>query len=834
MTAELIAAAWARWTMSHPRLIVVVICLLTLGFGYGLTRIEFGTRLEDFQRRETRELLRTIETGFEQGHVLAVTFVSKDENSSLLEPRLLQQQLRFLRAVKSRFPVDTLSLVDAIDKGVRRARGKSLLEVTDYTTVAQGILALSGGRTVRDLEKISRNFLSHPEAIGFYTRLRLASSAFPGWVPLQQGSRDGAQQTRFRPPPLQAMRALIQFAGTMDAGERRRVSIQIREFAHSFIDDDLDILLMSSDLVAAEIDEQTGRNLLLMGLAVMSVAVVVFWLMFMRGCEVLIPVVLMATSMVWTFGAAGLMGVQLSFIHLMVLPILFGTGNDDALIFGRQLLAERKAGHKFSPAIEKTFAKTGKAISLTTLTTFVGFGVSSWLADSEGVKSFAFLVALSMLFIFVLTVSLQGPLRLWRDRDASIGAGESTLREKARDRFVACSQAIGDLSFRLLVKNRKAVLLAFSLISLAALVGTMGLDTEFSKRIFLRPDMQTARAEAAQEKYFGIADSAYILLEGQVENPALVEKLQQLERRLFDYPRVQKVLREIYVDSVTELIEKLFIHLSPRSNMREIFERLSTSRQTADFVLDETFQEAAAKRVRKQDGRYDALLMRFVVTGGDGVKIRSFLDQLRNEMKALGLYGYDNVKVRVGGGSIAYYLDEAFFFDKFIKGGFLTLALNFLVLVTLWRNWTFSVLALVPLLVSLAITLGTMVLLGVKLNVLNLSIGAIVVGVGIDYPIHIIERFSQETARGAGASLEAMRRTLQSVGSAVWAGALTTLVGFAACTILAMPVAVSFGLLMALAIACVYLASMFLLPALLVNIRLHAEPGTRYPLAPRL
>ena len=117
----------------------------------------------------------------------------------------------------------------------------------------------------------------------------------------------------------------------------------------------------------------------------------------------------------------------------------------------------------------------------------------------------------------------------------------------------------------------------------------------------------------------------------------------------------------------------------------------------------------------------------------------------------------------------------------------------------------------------MAITLGTMVLLGLKLNVLNLSIGAIVVGVGIDYPIHIIERYSEERKGRIGISLEAMRQTLQSIGPGVWAGAVTTIVGFSACTILAMPVAVSFGLLMAWAILWVYLASIFFLPALLVR-----------------
>ena len=76
--------------------------------------------------------------------------------------------------------------------------------------------------------------------------------------------------------------------------------------------------------------------------------------------------------------------------------------------------------------------------------------------------------------------------------------------------------------------------------------------------------------------------------------------------------------------------------------------------------------------------------------------------------------------------------------------------------------------------------------------------------------------FEAKTTTG-GRSLEAINQTLQSMGPSIWAGALTTMVGFLACVILAMPVAVSFGLLMAWAILWVYLFTMFCLPALLVR-----------------
>ena len=68
-----------------------------------------------------------------------------------------------------------------------------------------------------------------------------------------------------------------------------------------------------------------------------------------------------------------------------------------------------------------------------------------------------------------------------------------------------------------------------------------------------------------------------------------------------------------------------------------------------------------------------------------------------------------------------------------------------------WRRPGRAALRLAPFLVAVSVTLGVMAISGVSLTALNVSIGAIVVGLGIDYPIHIIERFYQARSRGAGA-----------------------------------------------------------------------------------
>jgi uncharacterized protein len=817
-----LASLWTRFTLARPRWILLGVLISTLFFAWGITRIEFGTRILDFYGHDSNELIRTIESDFRESVDLEIIFVTKHPGRSLIEPEMLHKQFRVLKAIRERFPVDTQSLPDAIDEGLRRARKKPLLEVTDYTDVAQGVLGLSGGRTVRDLEKVTRNLLSHPEAIGFYTRLRFAMGVLPGgFLPMQKsGGPSGASRAKFFPPKLEAVKGFIKWEGPEDLGTRTRTELQIRDVARSFIDEDLDIYLLSRELVAAEIDERTTENIALLGLTVTAATIALYWIFFTSAQEVLIPLVLVGIAAIWTFGLAGWTGIHIGFVHLLALPILVGTGNDDAFVFGSQLRVEREETRELAQAIERTFAKVGRAIFLTTLTTCVAFAAAAWASNDTALKTFYLLVAVSMVVVFFLTVLLQGPLRVSGRRNQAASPARSPLEVSLHKAFLGVSARAAEPSLRYITRHPR-VLWVLLLATLAGMCLSLGLRTEFRAKLFLRPDMQTFAAYDVDEKYYGNTYPGYLLIEGNVENPEVVRRLKHVQENLAQYPLAQRVLYGANVNSITELIDKLFIPITPHTDMQSVFDRVTTNTKTADFVLDETFQEAAAHRVRKRAGRYDGLLVKFFVSGpGDkGENVRTFVAQLEHELAKAGLYDRPDVTIRVGGGLIVDSIEEAHMFGGMVQGFLVSLLINFLVLCLVWRSLSLASIAVFPLLLSGAITVATMLLFGVKLNVMNLGLGAIVIGVGIDYPIHILEAYFEAGGSGAENPCEAMRGALRSMGPSLWAGAATTMVGFAACSLLGMPGAVTFSLLMTWALFCTFLAALVVLPALALRSR---------------
>jgi len=86
-----------------------------------------------------------------------------------------------------------------------------------------------------------------------------------------------------------------------------------------------------------------------------------------------------------------------------------------------------------------------------------------------------------------------------------------------------------------------------------------------------------------------------------------------------------------------------------------------------------------------------------------------------------------------------------------------------------FRSWKVAGLALLPLALGIATMLGTMRLAGIPLNSLNIYVSAMVIGIGVDYSIHILHRH-----RLSGGDFHQVAQT----GKAVFFAALTTIAGF--------------------------------------------------------
>lgn len=147
----------------------------------------------------------------------------------------------------------------------------------------------------------------------------------------------------------------------------------------------------------------------------------------------------------------------------------------------------------------------------------------------------------------------------------------------------------------------------------------------------------------------------------------------------------------------------------------------------------------------------------------------------------------------------------------------LPIAVLLCLLVTLvfLRSWRYALVSLVPILLVVAWLYGFMQLAGFSINLVTATIGAISIGIGIDFSTHMTMRYREELAR-ATTRLEAVHRAATGTGSALVGSTVSSMAGFAILAFAPMPMFASFGLLTAVMIGLALAASLLVLPGLLV------------------
>lgn len=156
---------------------------------------------------------------------------------------------------------------------------------------------------------------------------------------------------------------------------------------------------------------------------------------------------------------------------------------------------------------------------------------------------------------------------------------------------------------------------------------------------------------------------------------------------------------------------------------------------------------------------------------------------------------------------------------KIIIGGFQRaagIAGVFVFMVLLWnfRRLPDVALAAMPLLMGWLWMLGIMSVAEIPFNVANMVALPLVLGIGIDAGVHIVHR-TRESAEANG-GVGRLDDLLRGTGGAVVISALTTIAGFAGLMVTDYGAMTSLGITMVIGVSTCALASLFVLPAVLV------------------
>ncbi|MFT5130385.1 MAG: putative RND superfamily exporter protein, partial [Rhodothermales bacterium] len=147
-----------------------------------------------------------------------------------------------------------------------------------------------------------------------------------------------------------------------------------------------------------------------------------------------------------------------------------------------------------------------------------------------------------------------------------------------------------------------------------------------------------------------------------------------------------------------------------------------------------------------------------------------------------------------------------------------TVAALMIMFMLLFRSALVSFIAIFPNVLASITVLGVMGLLGIPLDMMTITIVAICIGIAVDNTIHYIHRFKSELAVD-GDYVAAMHRSHGSIGNAMSYTSITIIVGFSILALSNFIPSVLFGILTGVAMAMALIASLTLLPRLILLLK---------------
>ncbi len=153
---------------------------------------------------------------------------------------------------------------------------------------------------------------------------------------------------------------------------------------------------------------------------------------------------------------------------------------------------------------------------------------------------------------------------------------------------------------------------------------------------------------------------------------------------------------------------------------------------------------------------------------------------------------------------------------------FMAILLMFLIL---FRNVMLAVIALIPNLIAAGAVLGLMGWLDIPLDIMTITIAAIIIGIAVDDEIHYVHRFKIEFEKDAD-YWAAIRRSHNSIGRAVYYTSVTVALGFAILAFSSFIPTIYFGLLTGFAMLVALLGTLTLLPLLIAWLKPLGKPGS--------
>jgi predicted RND superfamily exporter protein len=539
-------------------------------------------------------------------------------------------------------------------------------------------------------------------------------------------------------------------------------------------------------------------------------------------------------SILWMFGLIGWLGVEAGTIVIVPLVLVTGLSIDFGFHVFNRYREERGAEDGIREPMHRGVRLVATALVLVTITAAIGF-LANLANPLPVIRELGIAITLGVFSALVIFLTVVPALKLSID---------GLLERVGLDRR---KQPLGHGTYLRPVLERGVTLArrgAPVVLVVAVLVGTIGglAWMGLSEESYQQPDGEPAEWKQNLPGFLGW-DTSEVLTQNQhveeVYQPASSESA--VQSRILVQGDVTSDATLADVDAGVQQIddEGLLIdrnaERSPVTAMQRVAEENESFGATfqaadsdGDGVPDRNIEQLydafyaadseAAEQVieRTDDGEYRSVLVTLSLTA-DYTEAESTVPELDDGAERMEANGD---RTATAAGSLA--VDSAVL-GEIIGGIVLTMIVALVAIVLaltavfkyMHGSATLGAVVSVPILLVVGLVIGGMYILDIPLTLLTALLMSLVIGLGIDYNIHVGDRFADELREGA-TTIEALNAAVTGTGGALLGSTLTSAGAMATLTLVPQPQLQSFGSIVVIALLTSFLVSVLVLPSVLL------------------
>ncbi|MBB6479285.1 efflux RND transporter permease subunit [Spirochaeta isovalerica] len=553
-------------------------------------------------------------------------------------------------------------------------------------------------------------------------------------------------------------------------------------------------------VVNSEIMARITTDLLVLFIVAIVTVAIMLRLILGSFKAMLVPIVITAISVLWTFGLKGLLRSDLTITEAVIPVILISVACADGIHIVSEVFHFMHHGHSTDRSIRMTMHRLWKPVVLTSLTTATGFA-SFVFSRGESLRNMGLYLAFGVLTAMLFSLIYIPVIMSWFE------PVQIRKHNKHFSRQLKLLHRI-ELIVEAIIRKRVFVIIGAFVILGLSIWGMTNINTDTDEIRYFKKDNPVRISAEKIEREMGGISALQIILESDQKN--IFQELDILQA-MAEFQKILNARDDVsYSLSLADYVSNFYFRMRGRNpEMYEIPEnQLFLTRMFRMIDSTEDPRIESIKAFVDEDYRRAKITVR--INDSNTSVMEQILADIKPELERLFddriTVGYAGDFLRLSNGRIIV--------ESQVMSLTATLGVILIVLSFMYRSPIMGIVVSLPVIIAVMFNFAIMWLFNVSLNPATSIIAAVGLGVGIDYSIHLYSRF-RFLYRKSGRKEESIVNAVVETSRGILSNALSVGLGFLILLLSAYSIINDMGWIVALSMVTTSITSLVLLPVLL-------------------